>query len=428
MKRLSQLPSPETSAGATSRDAFYKMSTTMRENSSVDLLEYVAKLLLYDDVIRHITTVSFGKAIDVNQRFVQILRDVLPDFEVCINSTGKDNIGNSNLKLVHKIVNQHQPESASISKLHRSDEKRLCFEAAFLLLFSNREEADDSKIRTISAFLQRYPEFKDDAMIDATEQEKLLKFRNMMKLAQIFIPAKNHKEHLMDLVTRLVEGKDQKYVTGSGEKPATRRRVLIYEREGGIRPVPRPPRLSSIIVQNDTFSSTIPSSSSSSGAASSSSNVSTEESEILLSYSEVSSNNKNENRIPNQIQICGKKRKECVQIDSLEEIMISHGNEKNNEDNEVSFRTIPSHTKNFRIIPLVPKLHHIQGRMNIKMEFNGQIYSEHYLRDCIPPYHGDHQRYQSLRPQTQTLSCLLNQHNDQNFIEENLKEITRKGI
>jgi uncharacterized protein YigA (DUF484 family) len=90
---------------------------------------------------------------------VQILKDVLPDFEATINTLGKDLIRNSNLKMVHKIVDSHLSGTTSIStnisRLHRSDEKRLCFEAAFLLLFSNREEADEFKIRTIPIFLQR---------------------------------------------------------------------------------------------------------------------------------------------------------------------------------------------------------------------------------------------------------------------------------
>ena len=414
MKKGCHVPSAENFAEAPSSDAFDKINTTMRENSSVDLLEYVAKLLLYDDIIRHITTVSFGRAVDESQGFVQILRDVLPDLETCINSAGKDNIGNSNLKMVHKIVNQHQPEKSSISKLHRSDEKRLCFEAAFLLLFSNREEADDSKIRTIPAFLQRYPEFKDDAMIDTAEQDKLLKFRNMMKLAQIFIPAKNHKEHLMDLVTRLVEGNDQKYVTGSGEKPATRRRVLIYEREGGIRPVPRPPRLNVNSVPT-TSSSTLPPSSS---AASTVINRD-QDREAGTIYVNVEENSyKNQD----QDKISGKKRKDCEKIESLEEIIESHGNEeKKNNVNLIAFKNMPAATQNSQIIPMAPKLHFIQGCLNIKMELQAKPYSEYYLKDSMPHNHGGHQRYHLLTPKTETLSSLLNQHDDQNFIEENLK-------
>ena len=56
------------------------------------------------------------------------------------------------------------------------------------------------------------------------------------------LPPKSKKAHLLDLVTRIVEGNNVKYITGSGETQATRRRVAIYELEGNITPLPRPPR------------------------------------------------------------------------------------------------------------------------------------------------------------------------------------------
>lgn len=57
-------------------------------NSSVDLLEYVAKLLLYDDILKHITIVAFGPLIHDDEKIVQTLKKVLPDFELCINTSG----------------------------------------------------------------------------------------------------------------------------------------------------------------------------------------------------------------------------------------------------------------------------------------------------------------------------------------------------
>lgn len=398
-------------------DGFQRSATSMGENSSVDLLEYVAKLLLYDDIIRHITLVSFGSMKDDNEKFVRILKDVLPDFEVCINSAGKDNLGNSNLKMVHKIVNQHQPELMSISKLHRSDEKRLSFEAAFLLLFSKREEADDYKIRTISAFLQKYPEFKDDAMIEAAEQEKLLKFRNMMKLAQLFIPAKNHKEHLMDLVTRLVEGREQKYVTGSGEKPATRRRVLIYEREGEIRPVPRPPRLNPHGIINNTP------------------NLNINFHVKVSSNSVIIGKGVDERKIslcsdcslaPDAGQVIGKKRKERNQVDSVEgESSSNDGTNSSTAEGTKSIVNIllpPISSLTVQSIPLAPKLH-IHGRIKLQIEPQSHPSSEIFLSESLQLRHEPNQRYKTKTPQARSLSSLLDQHKDANFIEDNLTMI-----
>lgn len=64
----------------------------------------------------------------------------------------------------------------------------------------------------------------------------------MMSVAILVLPPKSKKAHLLDLVTRIVEGNDIRYITGSGETAATRRRVAIYEIEGNITPLPRPPR------------------------------------------------------------------------------------------------------------------------------------------------------------------------------------------
>ena len=64
----------------------------------------------------------------------------------------------------------------------------------------------------------------------------------MMSIAILVLPPKSKKAHLLDLVTRIVEGNEVRYITGSGETAATRRRVMIYELEGNITPLPRPPR------------------------------------------------------------------------------------------------------------------------------------------------------------------------------------------
>jgi hypothetical protein len=58
------------------------------------------------------------------------------------------------------------------------------------------------------------------------------------------ISPEGKKDHLLDLVTRLAEGKHKKYIAGSGETPWTSRRVLIYRREGNVQKNKRPPRRS----------------------------------------------------------------------------------------------------------------------------------------------------------------------------------------
>jgi hypothetical protein len=160
------------------------------------------------------------------------LRAVLPRFDDLL-----DNLEVITFEAAYETVEDHL--GFNIGLLHRKDERRLCFEAALTLLYHYRNESEMLKIRFMEGFLTKYPEF-NDVVVDSCERNVLMKYRNMMKVVLRFQPPRNHKAHIMDLVTRLTEGLSTQYVTGSGEKPATRRRVLIFERETQIRPLCRP--------------------------------------------------------------------------------------------------------------------------------------------------------------------------------------------
>ena len=108
-----------------------------------------------------------------------------------------------------------------------------------VLVLANRPEGKAVQYDSLSRLLREYPEFMDTEEI---EQTKLLHFRNLMAVALLIIPANHNRAHLLNLITRLSEGRCVKYVTGSGAMRSTRRRVLIYEREGKIVPTIRPPR------------------------------------------------------------------------------------------------------------------------------------------------------------------------------------------
>jgi hypothetical protein len=127
----------------------------------------------------------------------------------------------------------------SLGKLPTHHDFRLIHEAAFIMLFAqltNAADVQNGVYITYVEFFRKYPEFtrERDPRIDAAEQESLLKFRNTMALCQTLISAHHHKNHLMDLVTRLAEGKDVRYIVGSGQSDKTSRRVLIYRREGDV--------------------------------------------------------------------------------------------------------------------------------------------------------------------------------------------------
>jgi hypothetical protein len=126
-----------------------------------------------------------------------------------------------------------------VHNLHREDDRRLIFEAAFVLTLYLLPQGQACLWSSTGTLLENYPNFR---RVDEREQNILLQYRNVMAVAIMVLAPKSKKAHLLDLVTRIVEGNDIKYITGSGETAATRRRVTIYEHEGNITPLPRPPR------------------------------------------------------------------------------------------------------------------------------------------------------------------------------------------
>lgn len=134
------------------------------------------------------------------------------------------------LKLVMDIARSVGFYDIAITK--REEEKRLIFEASLVLLLYFNEDLFVRSYSSIENLLEKYPEFEQ--LDDIGELDKLFHFTNFMICAQVLLPPKGKKSHLLDLVTRIVEGCKHKYVTGGGQTSATALRVLIYEREGGI--------------------------------------------------------------------------------------------------------------------------------------------------------------------------------------------------
>jgi hypothetical protein len=105
----------------------------------------------------------------------------------------------------------------------------IIFKTAFVVLFSKSPKAMALRINDIQQFLLRYPEFRNES---ATEQLLLMEFRNAMKIALQLIRPEANKNMLIKIAERL-EGSNNRYVTGGGQKPAVSRRVVIYHKEGG---------------------------------------------------------------------------------------------------------------------------------------------------------------------------------------------------
>lgn len=112
--------------------------------------------------------------------------------------------------------------------LKSEDERRLSFEAAMVLLLASRPEGLRTQWSNCQMLLAEYPEF---VKVDQFELNLLLNFRNMTAVAALLQPEKLKKGHVLYLITRICEGRHQRYVLGSKATRQTRHRVLIFERE-----------------------------------------------------------------------------------------------------------------------------------------------------------------------------------------------------
>ncbi len=105
--------------------------------------------------------------------------------------------------------------SKGMHGLSRVDECRLAFEAAFVALIARKQESRDVCCETLTELLRAYPEFAGVECDKKPDKLRiLLEFRNWMKIALLVITPEGKKDHLLDLITRLAEGKQKKYIAG----------------------------------------------------------------------------------------------------------------------------------------------------------------------------------------------------------------------
>jgi hypothetical protein len=155
-----------------------------------------------------------GKETLSNHEFItKVLKPHLSNLEDLISTK-------QNAKLVTKSMKKFA-SSIGVEPLSRFNDHFLIVECALVLLLSSRLERQDLKVN-FQQFLSENPEFLS---MDSQEQELLFTYRNMLAAALEVIPGKWNSNHLLDIVTRIVEGKDKKYVTGSGATKQTRNRI-----------------------------------------------------------------------------------------------------------------------------------------------------------------------------------------------------------
>lgn len=197
---------------------------------------------IYDTIYQHLITKSFGQEVYADKALCDKLRRSLP---MMMNSMLIRQQTDLKIDIAYDAASRLDE---AIAKLKPDVERRLCFEAGLVLLAYNQiSNTGTGLFQTVDQLLERYPELNVDPPLEAKELDALLLFRNVMVVALRLISASGSKNHLLDLVTRIAEGRSVKYITGSGERIATSCRVLIYRREGNVNATPKRPKQTSAV-------------------------------------------------------------------------------------------------------------------------------------------------------------------------------------
>jgi hypothetical protein len=130
------------------------------------------------------------------------------------------------------------PKDFDITDFDKHDERRLIFQALFLMILRLKIP---NKYTTFDELLELYPEFINR---NNNEKDKLIIYANWMNLLSYTIKGKHNKLFSIDIITRICEGRDIVYNTGSGETYSTRDRVSIFNRELNVEKSVRPNRIS----------------------------------------------------------------------------------------------------------------------------------------------------------------------------------------
>jgi hypothetical protein len=123
---------------------------------------------------------------------------------------------------------------------------RIILFATAVHLYSLSSSADVLIFNSIDQLVKEYPDLTSDLdpvtrEEDKTELDFLLTFRNYMMCALKLITAKGNKLFLLRVIERL-EGSNNEYITGTGQKPSVSRRVGIYHKEGEVVIVKKAPK------------------------------------------------------------------------------------------------------------------------------------------------------------------------------------------
>lgn len=114
----------------------------------------------------------------------------------------------------------------------QNDRIKIVLTTCYVLLLASTAEMQSLCYTSTDQLIQDFDSFA--SITDLKELQYLLAFRNYLVIALRIVPAKGNKIFLLKVIERL-EGSEEEYITGTGQKPAVTRRISIYEKEGNIK-------------------------------------------------------------------------------------------------------------------------------------------------------------------------------------------------
>ena len=176
----------------------------------------------------------------------QLVDDILKDTSLSqptlqkFVDTAKEIVKNANVSNNYETWNLEAVLNAAEITKHTWTKENIMSVALWVLFFAITGEhypTAQLKYQDVNSFLKAYEGYFND--IDPAEQEMLKDEANWFKVVSTLLPPSKNKGLTIQIVPRLVEGWYAKYVTGSGQTEATKRRVHIFEKEGGVVPCGR---------------------------------------------------------------------------------------------------------------------------------------------------------------------------------------------
>lgn len=148
---------------------------------------------------------------------------------------------------VEKVVNCGKPFDQKVLAIFRESlqrkEKRSVNPYYFYVILASIKELGIydriSKYTEYNDFCATYRPVVDCESVSPIEKQELMEIANWMNIANMIIEPKWNKIIMLRAITKLVEGPSVLYITGTGQTPATSRRVKIYESECNIVPLKR---------------------------------------------------------------------------------------------------------------------------------------------------------------------------------------------